>query len=180
MTRLNNDHRERIERAAVADTFDKEQAELKAQEYALFDRIYNWAVPEAERELLAKVAEHWLIRRQHFNVNAAGWRIQFSTSKPYPDKWGYDTINLTDEQLIAEVRAYADAYEDYRKRRSAGIGALENMLSMARTFEALQKSWPEGKDYWEPVWLNETNKTLPAVDVTSVNRMLGLPKEVAA
>lgn len=180
MTRLNNLHRDAILRAALNDTVVKEHETIKARGEALFKQIFEQLVPKKERELLDKVPKEWLCKGNSFTINAAGWQVRLNLKENYPNKWSWGTINLTDEKLIEAVRTHAEAEEASRHRVVDAKEALKNLLAKAPSFERLKEAWPEGKDYWEPVWVIETRKTLPALDVKSVNEKLGLPKEVTA
>lgn len=179
MTKLTASNREEILRNAIADTFDKQRAEMRAREEALFDRVYDHAVPQITRDLLEQVPSEFLQKTNVFMVNAAGWQVRFELSKTRPTRWGWGGISVTDLDLSEEVRALSAEKETMNERHREGQLALSSLLSKATTFERLKASWPEGKDYWEPVWTRETSKQLPAIDVATVNKALGLPKEAA-
>lgn len=178
MTKLTNAQRDDIRIIAICDTFDKEQEALLDKEHDLFERIYNSFVLESERKLLAKVPPEWLKQSSRFYVNAGGYRIVMRARKPFPDKWEYNRIDLKDQQMIEEVRAHEAAHDAYKDRRSNADKALANLLKSVTTFERLKQAWPEGKEYWEPLWIEAVKPTnLPSVEVKSINAMLGLPKD---
>lgn len=179
--KLTKEYRDRIERLAIADTFDKEREALRAREHALFDKVFNAVVPENVRELF-DVMQDWVKTSPWHIVNAGGWQVNFVTEKHYPvsNANGYNSrLDLTDEALIEEVRAFSTERDAFDERRRAASHALETMLANAKTFNRLKESWPEGKDYWEPVWVEATTNQLPALDISTVNKALGLPKEAA-
>lgn len=179
MTKLTNAQRDAIQNIAIRDTFDKEYEAIRDREHDLFERIYNSLVSESERKILAKVPSEWLRQSDSFYINAGGYQIMMRTKKSFPDKWNYSRIDLKDQEMIEEVRAYEAAYDDYKVRRREADKALGNLLKSVTTFERLKQAWPEGKEYWEPLWVAAVTPTnLPSVEVKSINAMLGLPKDV--
>lgn len=179
MARMNQTHRTEIREAALKDIYIPIRDDLERRRAELFDRIYNAAVSDDERKAMAGIDPAWLCMSQHFQVNAGGYVLSFMLKKAYPSKWNsraYDRINITDEGLIQEARDMQTEDEGLTTQYRRAYDSLFNLLDSARTFEALAKSWPEGEEYWKPVWEREKGQSLPAIQVSEVNRVLGLPK----
>jgi len=181
MTKLTNISRDSIIDAAIADRFGEKQEELIAKRAKLAMKVYDTVVTKEEQKLLAKVYRVWLRTADCLRANAGGWIIELRLEEPLPTKWSWhETINLTDPALIEEVRACANEMQDLRDAKDNAHRLLGTLLREAKTFAQLKAAWPDGKAYWEPVWIAATDKVaLPAVQVAEVNKAFGLPKEAA-
>lgn len=176
MTKLNTDLRKKIYHMALDDTFDKEFKAFRTKEGALALEVWESMVDLNQRKALSKIDSKFISHSSTLRVNARGWTVLLRLDKAMPDKWGYESVHLTDEAMIERVRKHAQDEGDMLKRHTEGQKSLWTMLTQATTFEQLATAWPEGKEYYAPVLEQHNKKTLPVIDVANVNKALGLPK----
>lgn len=70
-----------------------------------------------------------------------------------------------------EDRGY---YLGYSGDEEAARNKLGIFLSSVSTMKKLKELWPEGEPFW--LQLSDTPRTLPAIPISEINNILGLPK----
>ena len=83
-----------------------------------------------------------------------------------------------DDPIAKECRGLTQRFTDLNKHRKAAKGTLNALLWSVNTTGQLLTVWPEGKVYLRNT-TKEHPRNLPAVNVSALNAMLGLPKEAA-
>lgn len=78
-------------------------------------------------------------------------------------------------QRFNNLQTMRDAVESKKKAVEVQIAAL---VERAGTVRALAELWPEGREYWQPLWDKwKAGRSLPTVDVEAINKLIGLPKD---
>lgn len=191
-TRLTNEMRAKAIDAAVRKTFAAEDAALLALRTKLADDLYEHAYGSVQ-ELVNKLPTGWLSSNDILCVSCEGfashWRrshetygmtaapendLRMSKDRRFPvvntDDFTVDKDHSlwTDAQAVVQkhVRLYEAKIELGNK-----LGAL---LYSCNTFEQLEKTWPEGKDFYPPRPGNRNTALIPVTLPLEVNKLLGI------
>lgn len=201
-TRLNTHLRTRIiENAVTKAGIDAAQTMVDADFNAWADelRIFLNGAPDsvllaAEKKALKAVHElpkHMigsdptlLCRQSCFNVNLAGGNIQPNLRDANGDHEdrivprGRQPV-LADNPLVQrfyDIEARKKEIADKRTTLRAQVNAA---IATVTTVASLLKTWPEAKELL-PANIEEAKSQLPALAVTDLNALIGLPTEQAA
>lgn len=113
--------------------------------------------------------------RGHINVNLAGitlWVNEWDGEKVAPHSAVFTADNPLVQQfhdICAEEKANTERWEQVKASVNAATGAVT-------TVKALLKAWPECKELL-PENLEEAKAQLPAIQVSDLNALVGLPTE---
>lgn len=185
MSRLTNDLRDAIARAAVAHAFDPKKEALATQEDALAREAYAVIIPQSETALVAAVPENWFRLDECLRFNAGGYNVTLSLigqglPVPYRPRGGEDEGyhchrlgSIPPGDLCDRVRAHVEEKETYKSERSVAHRAVTNLLHGVTTMKRLKEVWPQGEQFFDP-YRNAPVASLPAVRVDEVNAMLGI------
>lgn len=185
--RLTNDIRRSICKDAIKAAFDGRNEEINKQEAALAIKVYEQVIPQEEREAIDRIHECWFGTSSSLYLNVASSHVTLSSDRYFrvPEKeygknnWSRIFATIKAGPLADEIMTFCNAKEDLNKEQTTAERAIDALLSSATTLKALMAAWPEGEPYWSK-YLDQPEKPgLPALQVSEVNRMLGLPKPEA-
>lgn len=184
MTRMTNDLRHIIRKAAVEASFSERNAELARDEAELAVAAYQEVFPPSVLDAVAKVPAEWVRRDTCLNFNVGGLRIRLETGGaglpvPYATAGsrGYhchDEIGvIAAGDLCEKIKAHAVAKEAVRDQMKRAHRDLESLLSSISTVNKLKDVWPEGEPFYAR-FLDAKAPPLPAILFAEVNAILGL------
>lgn len=179
--RITNDMRAGIIRRLMADTFDKQDADLLEEESALFDKVYDRFVTPEQQAAAALLGDNWIESRGWVCLNAGGFRLRVRAHegvvRPLPLRWtSPDWCLPADDPLCVEVCDHAKRADKLRQDREAARAKIGALLGSTTTLNALRTLWPEGEPYYAHLAAPVVVPNLPAVPVSEVNAAFGLPK----
>ncbi|OYW51807.1 MAG: hypothetical protein B7Z29_21190 [Hyphomicrobium sp. 12-62-95] len=189
MTRLTNDIRGAIHKAAVTAAFAEREAAMKAAEAALAVEAYEATFSEDVLALVAKVPANWFRKDRCLNFNVGGLRIRLNTSDyglpvPYQSAGGrgygcHEEIGtVMPGDLCDRIQAHAKAKEALRDQYKRAEKDLEMLLLSISTVNKLKEVWPEGEPFYSR-FLDTRAPSLPAIRFAEVNKVLGLEPKSA-
>lgn len=180
--RLTNYMRDNVIRKAIEVSFKSQLDQLLAEENSLAMRAYNEATPlNVQRSIdLFPNKDQWFRTTKELKFNANGYQVilKFANSVPYRMDASYYNVyhNIKDYDLGAEIQAFANKQETYKKKRSEATNKLKALVYSFTTVKALQDAWPEGKPFYQQ-YLDYKGNPLPTVVFDDINKTLGLPIE---
>lgn len=186
--RLTNTIRQKICDRAIASAFDERFEEMKEKEAALFRKVYEHVIPKTERDLLSQFNSCWFEKSSTINLNVSGSYVRLSTGNNYYNMpyWTYNgTANdrfrfatIPAGPLADEIMAHCQKKECLKVQQNDARLQTRTLLDSVSNMKALKLLWPEGESFWEDLAKEPAKANLPAVQVDSVNKALGLPKAV--
>lgn len=198
--RLTQAMRDSVIAKAVDSKFKKSGEVLDKQEAKLAHKAMVAAFGRANLEALAKVGapyayvncddhgdpltgealENYKGRRVTWRVGALGYQHTMRVLDPLPLNVGYSSTNtkyfvVKAGPLADEIIAWQEACQEWLREKRALTNKVHGLLYNVTTFNSLQKTWPEGKKFWEhiPVDFPFRNQ-VPATMVSDINEELGL------
>jgi hypothetical protein len=178
--RLTNFDRDEIRNRALKASFDPRKAILDEAEDRLAREAYAVVFPAQLRKQVAALPEKWVQRDRCLRFNVGGMDARLEVLEPnglpvpfcnYCSPLG----SIADEILIAAIRSHMDTKETFKKDRVRASSSLHAMLSAITTLRSLADAWPDGYPFFS--YLNKPSPTrLPALCVSELNAMLGLPQ----
>ena len=188
MTRLTNDIREHIGRAAIKAAFDPRGEELAKAEDALCREAFAFCYTADEIKKAKALPDYWLRRDPCLRFVANGMRITLCTLAdhhliPYASKrtgrGGYDCHAdhgaIADQDLADRIVAHARAKESLREERDNAERKLMSLINRFSTVKKLADAWPEGAPFYQR-YLENPDALPPAVRFDDVNAALGIGK----
>lgn len=184
MTRLTNDMRSIICKAALEATLAERRSDLAAQEASLAREAYDATFSADLQRLIAKVPGNWFRNDPCLNFNVGGLRIRLRTGGnglpvPYQSgsTRGYGCHNeigvIQPGDLCDRIQAHAKAKEAFREKTEVASRDLGALLGSISSVGQLQKVWPEGQPFYAR-FLDSKAPSLPAIRFAEVNATLGL------
>lgn len=187
-TRLTNADREAIRDAIIAHKFTPIEAALLAEENALAVQArvkaygdYLKVIEAAPKGAFAEDSD--------VTANIGGRRIRLrfgadyrTTARVFSAHLRDFMLNLPDtDGFAAKVVEWAERAETARTQRSDLRNKLIGTLNAFRTFEDLQKGWPEADAFITARWRKRPDYTanVPAVTIHELSEALDLPPELA-
>lgn len=141
------------------------------------------AVNELPKHMIG--SEPTLLRRDnYFNVNLAGANLQpnlYAVSGERENRIiprGRLAV-LADNPLVQRFYDIEARKKEIADKRTTLRAQVKAAIASVTTVASLLKSWPEAKELL-PANLEEAKSQLPALAVTDLNAMIGLPTEQAA
>lgn len=176
---------DRIAVNAVIDAFKARKEKLLLIEHE--KAFAAWCFLYGEHaKALAKINKDLFRTSNQLKFNVGGWSVDL---KLPPDKYlavksGYGDGfcgNISDPAVVADIQAFVKqrtALEEEIKSRTSQLAAT---IRAARTWKKLAELWPEGKEFFAKD-LADADKpgTNLTVNFDTLNKALGLPKEVTA
>lgn len=193
MTRLTNEHREKICAMIVAHKFDPIEREFDKEKTALGERVYSreYGVPlqSSMREVWDQSPKgvHAFGTWTTFKVNAGGWTVEVKLKEPRPFLHGHSSRmgGYGNTAFSYEIEApICQALQDYATRRKAMDAERKHLTEQVMgqlnphfTFEKAVAAWPE-----IAAFANAVERSLPApnlspalADHKALNEALDLP-----
>ena len=181
MTKLNNTIREMIVDNAIHTQFGPTAKSLEDQEndlaIACYDHFYSM-----DFKLITKLSRGWFDVSDWLQIRCGYEAMTLRSKKEaflLPSNYDYRTKMQTlpiDHKLSNEIADHARSKEIFKEKKDQARKALRNMLSDILTLKHLIDTWPEGKPFYQ--WLldnpAERKTGLPAVQITTINKMLGI------
>lgn len=186
MTNLTKYQRNNIRRRAVDDKFDPlfKAMERKENDLAMAVREHLYGPHLKAVDEFDAAHPGWLRYASGMQVNVGGWHvplifIERQTMQQNPGGYSHSPVlTINDDNLRDKIRAHLAEKEELETDRRKAERSIEVMLAGFRSTKQLREGWPEGKEYWEPViGLDDKKPSLPTVQISTVNSILGLPKE---
>jgi hypothetical protein len=174
--KLTKEIREKIASDTVKGQFAKREKDLKKAHHEMGMKLYNFVFDEATRKAVKKVPEKWLRHCDCLRFNCNGWNLRFNVDKPVPtpNSSHCDVLGSVTGDLATEAQELSKEEQKYRDDLSSAYRALITMLNELNTMKQLQDTWPEGKQYYGKYLKAKEGSTLPAIQVSEVNKILGI------
>lgn len=196
MSRLSKYTRESMARKLVNHRYEDEAKEILYTGRRLFEAAYNHCYSDTlvgAMEVVQKEFRSHFEFDNHMRVNAGGFDVELGGR--FYSRWvtipqtededrnrllvsTYDRHSITDPELIEQIKDYAtrkSGFDDVCKE------AYHEALSVLNTFttgKRLAEGWPEAMSVIGSL-IPESQRTLPVVQVASVNNKFKLPPETA-
>ena len=192
-TRLNTTLRDKIVANALAKAgITKDRQELQTARYAWADELRLTALgttDEVLAKLSAKVKKAWesipssarrsyndpVYTREYIYVNLGGLSacVHFRERAPAPT----DTpVFEADHAITIRFHELENAARDLDDRTDALKTQVRAVVNSVSTVKQLLNVWPEAKELL-PATVEESKSKLPAVQVETLNTLIGLPTE---
>jgi len=175
--RLTQDMRALIAQKAVNESFRKQTETHAKMENAIGIECYKTVFDEATRRAVAKIPEKWLQEDACLRFNCGGFDLRLTVEKaPRVPSTGYGCRSLGSitGDLADRAQAHAQAGETLKRNKADAQRALLVMLGSVSTIGQLEKTWPEGKPFYEKYLEARPGSNLPAIQVAEINAMLGI------
>ena len=191
--RLNAEMRKEIRTFAVKKLDENRQDFAKVEQQLLVD-CYEAVMSPDVRALIATLERKpigsfkWFDYDVAINFNVAGQTVRLSQINIPVDKrvqlavpyqfygttLGVITL-VKHKALVERVRDWQGKTEKERADYEAALNALNVMLNSVSTLEKLKQFWPEGAGFFSsPPCTPRGASGLPAVQIATLNRMLGI------
>lgn len=195
MSKLTKDIRERMARRLVNHRYKAEANVLVAKNQELFERAYAHCYNEElinAVKLIEKNFPHSMASNNQMNVNAGGFRLTIGGN--FSSRWvtvsqpaveervmhsDYRPHNITDQDLIREIKEYADSRRTFDEKCQTAYNEAMSALNTMTTGKKLAEAWPEAIPVIGDL-IPADQRTLPVVVVSEINKKFGLPPEEAA
>lgn len=126
---------------------------------------------------MRKIPEKWLREDACLRFNCGGYSLTLRAKKAVrvaSISYGCSQLGTVTGELADRAKAHAQATEGLKRERAEGERALLALLSSVSTLAQLEKTWPEGKPFYQRFMQARPGSNLPAVQVSEINKMLGL------
>jgi len=180
MTSLSQSLRDTICITAVNASFEKRKNDLDKREHVIALKCYNDVFKKITRDLAATLATGeggWLRMDSCLRFNIDGMYITLCVEKPLPVPHchGYSNLGTPGTKALRD-EAVEHAREKDRLKNDYGRAKTElaALLKSCRTFKVLEKAWPQGRQFYERYNVGEVRSGLPAIQVESLNKLMGL------
>ena len=182
--RLTKWNRSNILNVAIADAFKDKLAKLKEDKHTLGMEVYRSIFPLSSTEALKNVDDKWLCKRDTFYATTFnGQNVDFDlASEEYfhsgNNRYSYSSVGyIKGQDLNDKVTKFTYRKDDLDKEISSARNLLRTLLNSVTTYKQLEKTWPDGKAYYEKYMTTVVYaNNVPVVVVDDVNKALGLPK----
>lgn len=191
-TRLTNEMRGKAIDAAVRKTFAAEDAALLALRTKLADDLYEHAYGSVQ-ELVNKLPSRWLDSDDSLSISCEGfaytWRrnektygmtvapendLRMSRERRFPAVKTDDFTVDKDHSLWTDAQAVVQKHVRLYEAKIELGNKLGALLYSCNTFEQLEKTWPEGKDFYPARPANSKTALIPVTLPLELNKMLGI------
>ena len=179
--KLTGEYRDGIIDRALIDRFEQEQLDLLEQSHELAVRVRDRRLEPLGAARLKATPVGWLPEIISIGLKIGEEWVSLSCyDVPVPEFLKDSCFLVLDEDdpIAKECRGLTQRFTDLNKHRKAAKGTLNALLWSVNTTGQLLTVWPEGKVYLRNT-TKEHPRNLPAVNVSALNAMLGLPKEAA-
>ncbi len=187
MTRLNNEDRMLIVQRAMNDAFKED---FTKAEDALARECFAAAHKPELLEMIPQIPTEWLrltsaveVRgsngytiRLALDLGGSGTLYEERAAKRLPQ---HKTLQLK-AALTEKVMKHVNAKEEYQAKWHSAEKALQSRLAKISTYKKLRETWPEGEVYYNDLESKAGVATAIMIPFNDINKMLGLPKDVAA
>jgi hypothetical protein len=181
-TRLRNDDRDAIQNAIIEQKFGPIEASLKSEGEALALKVRARAYGDFVRVIDGAPAGAF--PREHgLSVVVDGKRVALPTSGPllvfYTHRNAYnEMLSVSDaDPMGARIMDWAERKEKARSERRKLASQVAGTLAAFRTFDDLQRGWPEADAFITARWRTrpEYAANVPAVQISALTAALDLP-----
>lgn len=183
--KLTQYHRDEIRRKLIGSRFNDRQKELDTREHVLATDIYSGRYSLSDRKLIDSLPEGWLPRvaKIQVTVDRENRTLRFvdRTVPVLARDWYYGD----ESKPLSVIDGTSTSGLQYYSIRNAGNGLIEEkkklrqnidaVLSSVTTTAKLIEAWPEIKCIVQEVYQVRAGDMLPTVQVTELNKVLGLP-----
>jgi hypothetical protein len=186
MTRLTKDIRDTIANNCALEQFKEQKELLIKEEHSLGMELYTHLFGELKTangvkilNAIGKIPENWFRMDKCLRFNCDGYNLVFNVSKPVrvPNTDGFcRPLGSITGKLAEKAQAYANKKEQCNDQYKEARRALRLMLDSFGTIKQLRTGWPEGEKFYNSYSDDVTAPALPAVQIESVNKLLGLAK----
>lgn len=182
MSRLNKQLRQEMLKTILDHAFLDKQKKAEADLLVAGEALYM-AHHEKHLPLLTRLPDSFVYKSDGFEVNIGGQRHNLKLGKKRIVTYESSCSRVAFEanHPIAEGYLRANNHiKDINEQRCAMHREVNSLLESVHTFKKLWEVWPACKTLLEKFENRPTIATLPAVQVTHLNSVLGLPvSEVA-
>jgi len=179
MSRLTKQLREKMLETVLDHAFSEKQKQANVELYAAGDALYMNYHGEYLKTM-QKLPASFLYRQGRMRTNIGGQRHDVFLSEQKPMSYESNNSCLVFEAdnpvAIAWLKA-SDKVKDMADQRKAMSREVNAVLESVQTFKKLWEVWPQSKSILEKFEEKPSIAILPAVQVTRLNKVLGLPAE---
>jgi hypothetical protein len=175
--RLTNEFKNKLARNVAIETTQKEKDKLKKQEHKLALLCYKSVYSKKERDMAKAMPEGWLRMDRCLRFNVGGQYFNCNPLEPLPVKYSSGCASLgviTDKEIIEKVAAYKENMEAYKMNFDKIERVVYSTIRNISTYKVLEKTWVEGKKFYEKYAPKKEDSQLPAIQIEEVNKLLGL------
>lgn len=182
--RLTKSDRDSVRERAVKFAFAAREQSLAEEEDAIGRATYAVIYPEKVRKAASQLPDGWLVEDACLRLSFRGMqdtiRLISGVRVPSNRRYGCNRLgDIADEPLSDRFLKLKAAKEDLTRERGEADRNIVALLDRFYSMEMMQKSWPEGARFYEHLRPRESS-SVPAIQITSLNKMLGLPSEGSA
>lgn len=196
MSRLTKNIREQMAQKLVAFRFTDEAKELLYKDRTLFERAHAHLYTDSTLRHMEGVRKDFpnaFSETHTLTVNAGGYRVcigggfrsRWVSTESDPNRSKklvidpYMTHNLTDEELIEDIKSFANKKNTFDSKCETAFHEAMAVLNTCASGKKLAEAWPEAMEVIGDL-IPEGDRTLPVVQVADVNKKFGLPPKKKA
>lgn len=192
MSRLTKNLREQMARKLVNHRYQEEAKELIAKGRELFDRAHSNFYTASLLRAMAVVNDiqpDTFGRRDAMDVNARGYSVTLGggfysrwVKVPQEEQPGklllgyYHRHNIVDDDLSADIQEYATRKSGFDEVCKEAYYEAMSVLNTINSGKKLAEAWPEALPVIGDL-IPENQRTLPVVQLSTVNAKFKLPPE---
>lgn len=182
--KLTKELRDRIISKVAADAVAAEMKKLVHKENNLAKKLYDKVYTKSEREAAAAMGKDWLRLDKCLRFNLCGMSVTVYAADPLPVKYSTHCSRLGDiacDNLRDEFLGLQNAANECKMREREIAAKMRALLYSVNTYAQLEKTWPEGKKFYQEYKPKHEQAQVPATLTGDLNAMLGIKaKKVAA
>jgi hypothetical protein len=107
-----------------------------------------------------------------------GYRFALHTQLPVPSHVGSDVakyFRVKDEAICERAKAWHDAVTKLVAEKGKTQATLQALLNKVQTYNSLEKTWPEGKKFYQHIPTDWPHRhQVPAIQMSELNAALGI------
>lgn len=176
--RLTNTDRESVQRKALEFAFAERERGLRDEEDAIGRAAYAMLFSEKIRKSASQLPERWLQEDSCLRLSFRGMQTTINLISgvrvPSANHSCHRIGDISDEALSDRFLKFEASKDAVRRDRGEASNNLNALLSRFYSLKSMADSWPEGRQFYEHLQPREAS-SVPAVQITSINKMLGLP-----
>lgn len=182
MTRITKDMADSIARNAANTQFKKRRDDMVEQESVMGMELYaslfdiNMDNGKSLLKAVQKVPSKWIRQDGCLRFNCNGYHLTFRVKKEVPVPYSSNCSNLgsVSADLGDKAQDFARAKEALNSEYNQAQYLTKKMIESCGTIAKLQKTWPEGNQFYARYIDMKTGAALPVVQVAEINKALGL------
>ncbi len=178
MTTLNNHIRDTIINAAINAAYDKKFKDIAEEEHEVGMALYVASFKKKTLEDVAAVPKDWFRQDSCLRFNCGGHDVWFIVKKAVPVPYSRDCNRLENfdhnDPSTKLGQGFSEKKRALENERNDAKNQLKAIIYSCRTIKKLKDVWPQGLKFYSSYSVEPMKSGLPAIQVESVNKLLGL------